>query len=171
MSRTETTSTIRLSRRYRERAAGYADLMLLGIASARNIVIDAGEQERAVQQFVSGNVFRRWACSRNSGGFSVRTTTRRRMDTRSSCSRMTTGSAGSAATPPSSIERCALTIVHTPSLVSSKEDSQARNRAWSPTFSSRPMMNAEALNANGWSWFRIWLRPREGLIAIRSRPS
>src|SRR5688500_16718059 len=44
-------------RKYVAAAGDRADLMLIGMASRRQIVIDGGEAEDAIQQFVSGNVF------------------------------------------------------------------------------------------------------------------
>ena len=158
-------------RRYRERAAGYADLMLLGIASARNIVIDAGEQERAVQQFVSGNVFSMLGLQPELGrllGENDDQTPDGHQVVVLSHDYWQRRFGGD----PAVINRT-LRIDNRPySIVGVVKGRFTGTEPGMVTDVFVPsMMNAEALNANGWSWFRIWLRPREGSIAIRSRPS
>ena len=143
--------------------AGQADLMLLGMASRRSVVIDSGEPETIVQQFVSGNALAtlglRPALGRIlgvqddavPGGHSTIVLSHDFWQRRFGGDRAVVGRTLEMGDRPYEIvgvidkgftgtEPGAVTDVFVPS-----------------------MMNPEALEAVGWSWFRIWVRPRPGV--------
>ena len=142
-----------------------ADLMLVGMAVRRSIVFDGGDPETAVQQFVSGNVFAtlglRPAVGRLlgehddvvPGGHPVVVLSHDYWQRRfasdpavvSRTLRMGDGVyeiVGVAAKGFTGTEPGAITDLFVPS-----------------------MMNPEALKSPGWSWFRIWVKPRPGVDA------
>ena len=146
-------------------AAGQVDLMLVGTAARRSITVDGGDPETAVQQFVSGNVFATLGLQPAvgrligehddvvPGGHPIVVLShdywRRRFASDPTVVgrtfRMGGGIyeiAGVAAKGFTGTEPGAITDFFVPS-----------------------MMNPEALNADGWSWFRIWVRPRPGVDA------
>jgi len=150
-------------RRYVERAREHADVMLLGMAVRRNVVVDGGQPERAVQQFVSGNVF---------SGLGLQPELGRLLDE----------------SDDDVPDRHAVVVLShdfwrrrfgsDPTVVGRTIRLGSRpyaivgvvKRGFTGTepgivtdFFVPSMMNAEALTANGWSWFRIWLRPKSGV--------
>jgi len=150
-------------RRYVERAGSRAELMLLGMASRRNIIIGAGEPEPVVQQFVSGNVFSTLGLQPAAGrlldntddvvpgGHPVAVISSDYWQRRFARDPAVVGRTfrvgprlytivGVTSGPFTGTEPGMVTDVFVPS-----------------------MMNPDALNANGWSWFRIWLRPGAGV--------
>ena len=147
-------------RQYVTAAGEYADLMVMGSASRRLIRIGGGEPEPAVQQFVSGNVFaalglqpavgRVLAASDDvtPGGHPVAVISheywRRRF-------------AGdpSVAGRTFRIGRRVIEIVGV-----APEGFTGTEPGVVTDFFMPSMMNAEALDSPGWSWFRIWVRPK-----------
>jgi predicted permease len=145
--------------RYVSRAGKTADLMLLGSASRRRIAIGAGELEPAVQQFVSGNVFRTLGLQPAVG-------------------RLLSESDDAV---PDGHPVVVITYDYwqrrfggSPAVVGQTLRLSGRGyqivgvvgRGFTGTepgmvtdFFVPSMMNPEALKAVGWSWFRIWIRP------------
>jgi predicted permease len=146
--------------RYITRADDRADLMLLGSAVRRTISLDPGESEQAVQQFVSGNVFRTLGLQPAVGRL--------------------LGESDDAVPNGHPV----VVIAHDywqrrfggdPAVVG--RTLRIGNRVYDivgvvgPGFTGTEpgmvtdffvpsMMNPDALKAVGWSWFRIWIRPR-----------
>jgi predicted permease len=150
-------------RRYIERAADRADLMLLGTAFRRNIVIDDGEPEPAVQQFVSGNVFSTLGLQPALGrllgqsddvvpdGHPVAVISNNYWQRRFGGDRSIVGR-------QFRIGSRVYTIVGVLDGPFTGTEPGMVTEIFIPA-----MMNAEALTVDGWSWFRIWLRPRAGV--------
>jgi putative ABC transport system permease protein len=147
-------------RRYVTRTDRAADLMLLGMAVRRRVVIGSGEAETAVQQFVSGNAFATLGLQPAMGrllgagddvvpdGHPVAVITheywQRRFGGDAEIIGRTFRMAGRV-----------YTIVGVTSRGFSGTEPGAITDVFVPS-----MMNAEALNMHGWTWFRIWLRPK-----------
>ncbi|HYN07321.1 MAG TPA: ADOP family duplicated permease [Vicinamibacterales bacterium] len=150
-------------RTYVALTTGQADLMLVGMTSRRSITFDGGDPETAVQQFVSGNVFAtlglRPAVGRLlseqddvvPGGHPVVVLSHDYWQRRFASDPAVVGRTfrmdgglyeitGVAAKGFTGTEPGAVTDFFVPA-----------------------MMNPEALKISGWSWFRIWLRPRPGV--------
>ena len=150
-------------RKYVAVTTGQADLMLVGSASRRLIVFDGGDPEPAIQQFVSGNVFAtlgvRPAVGRLlgeqddavPGGHPVVVLTHDYWQRRFARDPAVVGRTFR-------MEGRVYEIVG----VSAKGFTGTEPGAVTDFFVPS-MMNPEALKANGWSWFRIWLRPRPGV--------
>ena len=152
-------------RRYSARAAGYADLVLMGMAVRRDVAFGADEPETAVQQFVSGNAFATLgippALGRLIGesddttpdGHPVAVVTyqywQHRFGGRSSIIGQRFQMAG---------RRYTIVGVASPGFTGTEPGLVT-------DFFVPSMMNPEALNAKGWSWFRIWVRPRANVTA------
>ena len=124
-------------RRYVARADGYADVMLLGMAVRRKVVIGSGDTETAVQQFVSGNALSTLGLQPAIGRLLGATDDRQIVGrTFRMAGRVYTivgvTSRGFVGTEPGAIA----------------------------DFFVPSMMNAEALNMNGLSCFSICLRPK-----------
>jgi predicted permease len=147
-------------RKYVARVDGSADVMLFGTAIRRKVVIGSGEAETAVQQFVSGNALAALGVQPAIGrllgatddvvpdGHPVAVIThdywQRRFGGDSGIVGRTFRVAGRV-----------YAIVGVTSRGFSGTEPGALTDFFVPA-----AMNAEALNADGWSWFRIWLRPR-----------
>ena len=147
-------------RRYVARADKYADVMLVGSAFRRKVVIGSGGSETTVQQFVSGNALATLGLQPAIGrlldatddvvpdGHPVAVLThdywQRRFGGDPGIVGRTFRIAGRV-----------YSIVGVTSRGFSGTEPGALTDFFVPA-----AMNAEALNAKGWSWFRIWLRPR-----------
>jgi predicted permease len=156
-------------RAYATVAAGQADLMLVGMAVRRPIQIDGGEPEPAVQQFVSGNVFSTFGLQPALGrllgdsddvtpdGDAVAVIShdfwRRRF-----------GSDNGVIGKAFRVGGRAIEIVGVAPEGFSGTEPGAMTDFFLPS-----TMNAEAFDKPGWSWFRIWLRPRAGIDAEQLR--
>jgi putative ABC transport system permease protein len=150
-------------RRYVTLTTGQADLMLVGSASRRPIVFDGGDPETAVQQFVSGNVFAtlglRPAVGRLlgeqddvvPGGHPVVVLSHDYWQRRFASDPAIVGRTFR-------MDRGLYEIVG----VAAKGFTGTEPGVVTDFFVPA-MMNPEALKANGWSWFRIWLRPGPGV--------
>jgi predicted permease len=147
-------------RKYAARVDGSADVMLFGTAFRRKVVIGSGEVETAIQQFVSGNALAglgvQPAVGRLLGpgddvvpdGHPVAVITQDYWQRRFGGDREIVGRTFRVAGR-------VYTIVGVTSRGFSGTEPGALTDFFVPS-----MMNAEALEAGGWSWFRIWLRPR-----------
>ena len=150
-------------RTYVTLTTGQADLMLVGMASRRSLTFDGGDPETVVQQFVSGNVFATLGLQPAvgrllgehddvvPGGHPVVVLSHDYWQRRFASDPAIVGRsfrmggrlyeiAGVAPKGFTGTEPGAVTDFFVPS-----------------------MMNPEALKSEGWSWFRIWLRPRPGV--------
>jgi predicted permease len=150
-------------RRYIAQTTGQADLILVGMAARRSITIDGGDPEPAVQQFVSGSVFATLGLKPAlghllgeqddvvPGGHPVVVLSHDYWQRRFAANPAILGRTfrmggrvyeivGVAPKGFTGTEPGAVTDFFVPS-----------------------MMNPEALNSVGWSWFRIWLRPKPGV--------
>ena len=150
-------------RKYVALTTGHADLMLVGSTSRRAIILDGEEPETAVQQFVSGNVFAILGLQPAAGrllgehddvvpgGHPVVVLSHDYWQRRFARDPAVVGRtfrmdgrlyeiAGVAAKGFTGTEPGAVTDFFVPA-----------------------MMNPEALKVDGWSWFRIWLRPKPGV--------
>ncbi len=139
-----------------------ADLMLVGTASRRSITFAGGDPETAVQQFVSGNVFAtlglRPAVGRLigeqddvvPGGHPVVVLSHDYWQRRF-------------ASDPAVVGRTfRMDGVYEIAGVAPKGFTGTEPGVVTDFFVPA-MMNPEALKVSGWSWFRIWLRPRSGV--------
>jgi predicted permease len=154
-------------RLYAARVAGQADVVLMGMAVRREIAFDAHEPETAVQQFVSGNAFATLGIrptlgralgesdDTTPGGHPVAVITdeywQRRFGGEPSVIGRTFRMAGRV-----------YSIVGVASLGFTGTEPGLVTDFFVPS-----MMNPDALNAKGWSWFRIWVRPRAGVSVDR----
>jgi putative ABC transport system permease protein len=150
-------------RRYVSVASGQADLMLVGAAARRSITFDGGDPEPAIQQFVSGNVFAtlglRPAAGRLlgeqddvvPGGHPVVVLSHDYWQRRFARD-------PAVVSRTFRMERRVYEIVGVAAKGFTGTEPGAVTDFFVPS-----MMNPEALKANGWSWFRIWLRPRPGV--------
>lgn len=150
-------------RRYLTLTTGQADLMLVGSASRRSITFDGGDPEPAIQQFVSGNVFAtlglRPAAGRLlgeqddvvPGGHPVVVLSHDYWQRRFALDPAVVGRTFRMDGRPYEIVG-----------VTTKGFTGTEPGAVTDFFVPS-MMNPEALKANGWSWFRIWMRPRPGV--------
>jgi putative ABC transport system permease protein len=150
-------------RRYVTVTTGQADLMLVGSASRRSITFDGGDPETAVQQFVSGNVFAtlglRPAAGRLlgeqddvvPGGHPVVVLSHDYWQRRFASDPAVVGRTFR-------MDRGLYEIVG----VAAKGFTGTEPGVVTDFFVPA-MMNPEALKADGWSWFRIWLRPGPGV--------
>ena len=152
-------------RKYAGALEGRADVMLVGMAARRPIRIDEGSAEPAVQQFVSGNVFQSFglhpALGRLFGpsddvtpdGHPVAVIShdfwRRRF-----------GGDLAVIGRTFRIGSRLIEIVGVAPAGFTGTEPGAMTDFFLPA-----MMNGEALEASGWSWFRIWVRPRDGVEA------
>jgi predicted permease len=150
-------------RRYRERLRDQADVMLLGSAVARTIVIDTGEPERAVQQFISGNVLPALGLQPEVGrlltpaddevpdGHPVVVISHDYWQRRFGAD-------------PGVLNRILWIGKRAYSIAGVIKGRFTGTEPGAVTdFFVPSMMNPEALNETGWSWFRIWLRPKAGI--------
>jgi putative ABC transport system permease protein len=147
-------------RKYVARADGSADVMLLGMAVPRRVVFGSGEPETAVQQFVSGNALATLGLQPVLGrllgpsddvvpnGHPVAVITHDFWQHRFGGDREVVGRTFRMAGR-------VYTIVGVIAGGFSGTEPGLLTDFFVPA-----MMNAEALDKNGWSWFRIWLRPR-----------
>ena len=150
-------------RKYVAVAAGEADLMMMGMAVRRAIVIGAGEPETAVQQFVSGNVF---------ASLGLRPALGRLIGDRDDV------------VPDG---HPVVVITHDFWRRRFGGDPQIIGRSWRMSgrlyeiigvlqrgfngtepgaiteFFVPSMMNPDALKNEGWTWFRLWIRPKPGI--------
>ena len=152
-------------RTYAAAVADRADLMLIGMAARRQIQIDGGEYEDVVQQFVSGNVFSRLglqpalgrlltpADDTIPGGHPVAVLSYDYWQRRY-------GGRPDVAGTSFLIGRRAYEIVGVAPRGFTGTEPGAITDFFLPS-----MMNPDALNAPGWSWFKIWVRPRPGVAA------
>lgn len=150
-------------RKYVAIAAGQADLMLMGSAVRRPILVTGDEPETAVQQFVSGNVFSilglRPALGRLitesddvvPGGHPIAVISHDYWRRRFAADPAVLGKTFRIGTRPIEI------IGVAPEGFTGSEPGAVTD------FFLPSMMNQEALNEVGWSWFRIWVRPKPGV--------
>ena len=152
-------------RNYRTVAGSRADLMLIGMAARRQIQIDGGEVEDAVQQFVSGNVFAQLGLQPALGRLLSE-----RDDTVPDGHPVVVlshdywlrryGGAPDVAGKTFRMGARSYEIVGVAPRGFTGTEPGAITDFFVPS-----MMNPEALNEVGWSWFKIWLRPRAGATA------
>jgi predicted permease len=149
-------------RKYADAVEGHADVMLIGMAARRAIRIDGGDPERAVQQFVSGNVFATLGLQPVAGrllgpqddvtpdGHPVAVISHHFWQNRF-------------AGDPNVIGRRFQIGARVIEIVgiTPKEFTGTEPGALTDFFLPS-MMNPEALNQPGWSWFRMWIRPDNG---------
>jgi predicted permease len=154
-------------RKYAALAAGEADLMLVGMAVRRPIVIGGGEPEAAVQQFVSGNVFSTLGIAPALGRLLgnnddlVPDSHPVVVISHPYWQRRFAGD-------PSVIGRTFRMAGRLYEIVGVSEEGFTGTEPGAITdFFVPSMMNAEALERTGWTWFRIWLRPKAGVESAR----
>jgi putative ABC transport system permease protein len=150
-------------RKYVAIASEQADVMLMGSAARRPILIDSDEPETAVQQFVSGNVFSslglRPALGRLiaesddvvPGGHPMAVISHDYWQRRFAGDPAVLGKTFRIGTRPIEI------IGVAPAGFTGSEPGAVTD------FFLPSMMNPEALKEVGWSWFRIWVRPKPGV--------
>jgi predicted permease len=149
--------------RYIAVTSGQADLMLVGMAFRRTITVDGGEPETVVQQFVSGNVFAnlglqpavgRLIAERDDvvpGGHAIAVLSHDYWQRRF-------------ARDPGVVGRTFRIGSRLYEIVGVAAKGFTGTEPGMVTdFFVPAMMNPEALKAAGWSWFRIWLRPKPGV--------
>ena len=154
-------------RRYVSLAGEQADVMLVGMASRTWIVVGSGERERATQQFVSGNVFSTLGLQPALG---------RLLDGRDDAVpdghpiaviayhywQRRFGGDPAIVGRTFRIGRQSYEIVGvTPKGFTGTEPGIITD------FFVPSMMNSTALKNAGWTWFRIWLRPKPGIDPAR----
>jgi predicted permease len=152
-------------RRYVDAAGQHADLMLVGSASPQPIRIDRGEREIATRQFVSGNFFRvlglqpvRGRLLSESddvtpGGHPIVVISHDFWMRRFGGDPAIAGRTYRAGNQTIEIVGVA------PPRFTGTEPGIVTD-LFQPS-----MMNPEALNSPGWSWFRVWVRPKPGVTA------
>jgi predicted permease len=150
-------------RKYVTVAGGQAHMLLMGSASRRPILIGRDEPETAVQQFVSGNVFStlglRPALGRLltesddvvPGGHPIAVISHDYWQRRFAGDPAVLGKTFRIGT------RAIEIIGVAPEGFTGSEPGAVTD------FFLPSMMNPEALNEVGWSWFRIWVRPKPGV--------
>jgi predicted permease len=150
-------------RQYVTVATGHAHLMVMGSAVPRPILIDGAEPERAVQQFVSGNVFSTLGLQPALGrllsqaddtvpdGHPVAVISYDFWQRRFGGDRTVLGRTFR-------IGSRAIEIVGVGPEGFTGTEPGALTDFFLPS-----MMNAGALNRRGWTWFRIWVRPYPGV--------
>ena len=149
-------------RKYADAVAGHADVMLIGMAVHRPIRIDGADPERAVQQFVSGNVFPTLGLQPVAGrllgpqddvtpdGHPVAVISHHFWQSRFGGD-------------PAVIGRTFQIGARVIEIVGVTPNGFTGTEPGSLTdFFLPSMMNPEALNQRGWSWFRMWVRPKNG---------
>jgi putative ABC transport system permease protein len=154
-------------REYVTAAGAQADLMVVGSAVPRPILIDGDEAERAVQQFVSGNVFSTLGLQPALGrllsaaddtvpdGHPVAVISHAFWQRRFGGDRTVLGRTFR-------IGARAIEIVGVAPHGFTGTEPGVLTDFFLPS-----MMNAEALKRTGWSWFRIWVRPKAGIDAAQ----
>jgi predicted permease len=152
-------------RRYAARASGQADLVLMGMAVRRDVAFGTGEPETAVQQFVSGNAFATLGIQPALGrllGESDDTTPGGHPVAVIAYQYWQRRFGGNPSVIGQTLRRSGrlYTIVGVASRGFTGTEPGLVTDFFVPS-----MMNPEALNAKGWSWFRIWLRPRANVSA------
>jgi predicted permease len=150
-------------RRYIAQTTRQADLILIGMAFRRSISIDGGEPEPVVQQFVSGNAFQVLGLTPAAGrllgeaddvvpgGHAVAAISHDYWQRRFGGDPAVVGRSFRVGGRPYEIAGVA------PKGFTGTEPGSVTD-VFVPS-----MMNPEALNADGWSWFRIWVRPKPGV--------
>ena len=146
-------------REYVAAAGGEASVILIGSAVRRPILIGGGEPEAAIQQFVSGNVFSTLGLQpvlgrllganddRVPGGHPVAVISHDFWQRRFAGDRDIVGRTFR-------VRSDVIEIVGVgPEGFTGTEPGAVTD------FFLPSMMNAQALNSPGWSWFRIWIRP------------
>ena len=150
--------------RYADRIRGQADAILMGMAVRRRIAINPDEPETIVQQFVSGNAFAAFglepalgrligeADDTIPGGHPVVVLTHDYWQRRY-------GSDPAAVGRTFRMAGRVYTIVG----VLARGFTGTEPGNVTDFFVPSMMMDAQALKTNGWSWFRMWIRPRPGI--------
>ncbi|HUR21468.1 MAG TPA: ABC transporter permease [Vicinamibacterales bacterium] len=150
-------------RKYVELAGGQADLILMGAAVRRPILVSGEEPEGAIQQFVSGNVFATLGLRPALGrliseaddvvpnGHPIAVISYDYWQRRFGGDSAVIGSTFRIGSRPIEI------IGVAPRGFTGSEPGAVTD------FFLPSMMNPEALKASGWSWFRIWVRPKPGI--------
>jgi len=157
-------------RRYREAVADQADPMVVGMTSRQEAVFGSGtETEKFYRQYVSGNVF---------GVFGLRPATGRLLTPNDD---LTPGAHPVAVL---SYEYWSRRFARDPHIVGKTfryNDALYQIVGVAPEgfIGTEPgivtdifipaMMNARAIDSPGWSWFRIWVRPKIGVAPDRIR--
>jgi predicted permease len=149
-------------RKFSHAVEGHADVMLVGMAVRRPIRIDGADPERAVQQFVSGNVFSTLGLQPVAGrslgpqddvtpdGHPVAVISHHFWQSRF-------------AGDPAVIGRTFQIAARVIEIVGVTPEGFTGTEPGALTdFFLPSMMNPEALNQRGWSWFRMWVRPKNG---------
>jgi predicted permease len=150
-------------RKYVAAAGQHADLMVMGSASRRPIQVGGDEPEAAIQQFVSGNVFPALGLPPRLGrllagsddvtpdGHPVAVISHDYWQRRF-------------AGDPAVIGRTFRIGSRVIEIVGVAPEGFTGTEPGAVTdFFLPSMMNAEALDSPGWSWFRIWIRPKPGV--------
>ena len=151
-------------REYSRLLAGHADSLLVGLTARQPLAIDAGgEPEIAFRQFVSGNVFGRFglqpALGRlftpnddvSPGAHPVAVLSHDYWTRRFGRDPGAIGRTLRIANQPYEIVGVA------PRGFTGTEPGSV------PDVFLPAMMNAQAINSSGWSWFRMWVRPNDGV--------
>ena len=152
-------------RQYIDRVGDKADLMLVGFAHRQNIAVGAGDPEPVMEQLVSGNVFQTLGLQpaagrlldpsddKTPGGHPVAVISSNYWQRRFGADPGIAGRTYRAG-------KTVYTIVGVVGGSFTGTEPGIVTDVFVPS-----MMNPDALNARGWSWFRIWLRPRPGVDA------
>ena len=153
--------------KYVARADRYADVMLLGMAVPRRVVFGSNDAETAVQQFVSGNALATLGLQPALGrllrpsddvvpnGHPVAVLTHDFWQHRFGGDREIVGRTF----------RMAGRVYTIVGVIAGGFSGTEPGRL--TDFFVPAMMNADALDKNGWSWFRIWLRPKADVDAAK----
>ena len=150
-------------RKYAQVVQGQADLLLMGSAVRRPIQVSGGSRELATQQFVSGNVF---------GSLGLRPALGRLIGESDDVTpgahpvavishefwRRRFAGAGDVLGKSIRVGSRSLEIIGVAPKGFTGSEPGAVTDFYLPA-----MMNPEALNADGWSWFRTWVRPKPGV--------
>jgi putative ABC transport system permease protein len=150
-------------RKYVQVAGAQADLLLMGSAVRRPILVNGDTREPATQQFVSGNVF---------GALGLRPALGRLIGEADDSTpgahpvavishefwRRRFGAAPDVLGKTLRVGGRSLEIIGVAPEGFTGSEPGAVTDFYLPS-----MMNPDALNANGWSWFRIWARPKPGV--------
>jgi putative ABC transport system permease protein len=150
-------------RRYRDLAKDSADLMVVGIAARQDaLLLSSGEPEKINRQFVSGNLFRVFGLQPALGRL---------------LSPYDDVTPGGAPVAVLSYDFWTRRFARDPSIVGKtfrigNDRLEIVGVGPKGFIGTEPgeltdiflpaMMNAQAINSPGWSWFRIWMRPKSG---------
>lgn len=157
-------------RRYREAVADRADLMVVGLTAREDAAFGSGaETEKIYRQYLSGNVFNVFGLRPAFGGL---------------LAPYDDLSPGAAPVAVLSYEYWTHRFARDPKVIGEtfrmgNDRFQIIGVAPQGFIGTEPgeitdvfipaMMNTEAINSPGWSWFRIWVHPRTGFTAEQVR--